>query len=188
MKTLRVPVIFAIVSLTVLLSGRGLASDSAPADGRLVKFLGGEAGFKLVSTTDKVEAYRVEAPITKPGQTVPGKKIDGYQILAGPIDLDTKPLAALRAAILDPGHYDWDIATACEFQPGVVIRFNGRNADGKAARVDLIFCFICGELETWQDGKRVDLKFFGNHRAPFVAAMRQLFPKDDEIQKLGSAQ
>ena len=160
------------------------AADTAPPDARLVKFFGGEAGFKLVSTSDKVEAYRVELPITKPGETAPGKKIDGYNILAGPLDVEAKPLAALRAAVLDPADYDWDIATACEFQPGVAIRFNARAADGKPTHVDLVFCFVCGELETWQDGKRLEIKFFGNHRVPFAAAMKKIFPKDEEIQKL----
>ena len=118
------------------------------------------------------------------GRDGAGKKIDGYKILAGPLDIEAKPLAALRTAVLDPANYDWDIATACEFQPGVAIRFNARAADGKPTHVDLVFCFVCGELETWQDGKRLEIKFFGNHRAPFNAAMKMIFPHDAEIQKL----
>jgi hypothetical protein len=184
MENFRVPFAALILSLAALSIQCARATDTAPPDARLVKFFGGEAGYKLVSSSDKVEAYRVELPITKRGETVPGKKIDGYKILTGPLDVEAKPLAALRAAVLDPANYDWDIATACEFQPGVAIRFNGRATDGKPTHVDLVFCFVCGELETRQDGNVLATRFFGNHRAPFNAAMKQIFRKDAEIQQL----
>jgi hypothetical protein len=95
--------------------------------------------------------------------------------------LGAETIKKLRAVLLDPTAYEFDVAKACEFVPGVGIRFVD-----KERTVDVVFCFECDVVairtsgsERWQGGGSFD-----PGRARFVAVMKQVFPDDKVIQEL----
>ncbi len=153
----------------------GAASEKR-LDRRVAKLLGGEKGVKVITTADKVEAYRIK-PEYGAGDDV--KKIAGFPLISGPHKVDAGHARVLRRVLFNSKTYMFDVAKACEFEPGIVIRFSG-----KSGMIDVVFCFSCEELKTELDGKRVGYEDFDRARGILVPVMKQIFPKDAEIQEL----
>ena len=166
----------------VLLSACQAHDPNHPSwDAEVGSFLGTDRIERMESATE-VRALRVDGFF----RTERGDRA----IASGfPIDAEGPPLTeAQRERFLtlarDSNHYLFDVAKACEFLPGVALRF-----DGPAGRLEVLLCFSCdewafaiptadGELESWEiednDAARVEL----------LRLARELFPQDEALSKL----
>jgi hypothetical protein len=83
-------------------------------------------------------------------------------------------------ALLANATYDWGVAKSCGFPIyGVKVSFFGTDE-----RVDVYFCFKCGDLAVAHDGEDLGRADFNNRSATFVKAVKELFPNDEAIQSL----
>ena len=182
-STMKTPLRLSLLSLLAFALATAMnhgtsAADKPETDPRIVKLFG-ENGANNAANADIQRAYRI-SDAKREGD----KRIDGYKVVSGPEEIEAKTWAGLRTLLLDPNIYDWDLAAGCEFQPGVAVSLDRASTRATAMPVDVLFCFNCDELQVWYGGKRVGMANFSNHRALFVRAMKQIFPKDPEIQKL----
>jgi hypothetical protein len=156
----------------------GLAAMSSCSeggvDGRVVELFGGKKSVEAISASTRVEAFRVEDLTTKDADA---KTIGGYRITAGPLKVDKAQAGALRSMLLSADSYQFDVAKACEFQPGAAVRFVGAEKT-----IDVLFCFGCDELGVYIDGKRIGGEDTDDIRAELVGVMRKVFPDDEVIQ------
>ena len=101
------------------------------------------------------------------------------RLARGPVPIDEASAHTLTDVLTDDDTYLWDIAKACEFMPGVALRY-GR--DGM--EVDVLLCFSCDELEVYRNGEKVGHEDFDPRRADLVRVAKRLFPDDEAIQGL----
>jgi len=146
-----------------------LACSHAPS-ARVRDLLGGDT---FPEPGARVTAYRIDGMREKGGET-----LHGYPVLAGPVAVDAASQDELRAVLTDDRTYLWDIAKACEFLPGVLVRSEGKET------VDVLFCFSCDELEVHRGAKKVGHEDFDPRRADLVRIAQRLFPDDPAIAKL----
>lgn len=173
--------------LSALLLGASLFLPScatANPPQRVVDLLGGPAAYALIDapTGDaRVEAYRILPPHLAGEIPVPADSIElhGHQVLAGPVSVDAESIALLSDVLTSDGTYEWDMAKACEFMPGVAIRY----VQGEL-QVDVLLCFSCDELGVYRNGKMVDIEDFDTRRADLVTVAKRLFPADEKIRAL----
>ncbi|MEE8104621.1 MAG: hypothetical protein V3T86_03705 [Planctomycetota bacterium] len=162
-----------VISLVLLAfvpacNGRGSA--------RVRDLLGGDAAYPLIADgAQTVTAYRIDG-MDRKGKT---NGVHGYPMLAGPVDVDKTSQRELADVLTSDGTYLWDIAKACEFSPGVAIRYE----DGGES-VDVLLCFSCDELEVYAGAEKVGHEDFDPRRADLVKVAKRLFPNDKQIQGL----
>jgi len=140
----------------------------------VTKLLGGDASVALIRDA-AITAYRIDGMGRGAG---PGKRLHGYPVLQGPVDVDEESRAALASVLLDDGTYEWDSSKTCEFLPGVLLRYE---AD---VPVDVLLCFSCDELEVFVGKRQVGHEDFDVRRPDLVRVAKRLFPNDPAIQKL----
>ncbi len=107
------------------------------------------------------------------------ERIHGYEVVSGPVAVPDALATRLAAVLLDDDTYEWEMSKACEFMPGVAVRWT--DATGTT---DVLFCFSCEELGIWCDGARAGHEDFDSRRAELAAVMKLLFPDDAKIQEL----
>ena len=171
-----------------LLLVTGLAGCAAKGPSGLVQrvetLLGGPASAALLTgsaPSDSVVAFRIDGTAwhnAGDGEDT-GERIYHWPVLGGPFPVDPAVVTSVGAVLADDGTYDWDRAKACEFAPGVVLRYTAGTDVS-----EVLFCFSCDELEIYRNGARVGHEDFDAARAPLVAAMKRLFPDDAKIQAL----
>lgn len=162
--------------LAILLLAAACASDR-PA-GRVVDFLGGAHAHDLIigAATARVEAYRIDGgPRMKP---TGGEEMHGYPVLAGPVAVDAKSRGELADVLTSDATYLWDVAKACAFMPGVLVRYEGTE------RIDVLLCFSCDELAIYRNGKLLNREDFDPRRKDLVRVVQRLFPADPALAKL----
>jgi hypothetical protein len=168
--------IIAIVALASLLVAPGCTSRVPP-------LMGGEDAVRLVGNSGsatKIEAYRIDGMAGWSNEeTDPRPKIHAYPIISGPVPVDDATAAMLADVLTDDSTYLWDIAKACEFLPGVALRYHGDGID-----VDVLLCFSCDELEVYRNGAEVGHEDFDPRRADLVRIAKRLFPEDETIKGL----
>jgi hypothetical protein len=138
---------------------------------RVSGLVGGEASVETIRTATNVTAYRLDGRLGAKAD----KSMHGYPVLAGPVEVDAASRATLADVLLDDDTYLWDVAKACEFMPGVLIRYEG---------LDVLLCFSCDELEVYVGNKQVGHEDFDPRRKDLVAVAKRLFPDDAAIGKL----
>jgi hypothetical protein len=170
---------FAILAVLGAAAFASCAEDGL--DRRVVKELGGKEVAHTLATAPRVLAYRVKPDPVKADAPEAKTAVAGYPVIGGAVALDAETSKNLRAVLLDPGAYEFGVAKACEFVPGVGVRFVGEERT-----IDVVFCFECDVLsiralgsERWQGGGSFD-----PGRARFVAVMKQVFADDKTIQEL----
>lgn len=162
-----------------------LAACTAPnaPSYRVEQLLGGSESTALLnhpSRAEKVEAYRIDGmAFMEDRADGAAETIHGFPVLSGPVPVDDASLATLSDLLTSDSTYLWDVAKACEFLPGVAIRYQ-RPPLG----VDVLICYSCDELEVYVDGKKTGHEDFDPRRADLVAVAKRLFPDDDKIQLL----
>ncbi len=139
---------------------------------------GGESNWAVVEAPEKVTAFRVIRPGILKYVQAP-ETIGGFEITDGPFDLDAAASADLRAILADESIYDFERAKGCDFDPGVAFRF------AKAgAALDVLLCFSCDDLASYEGTKRVGGEDFDRARPRLLAIVKRLFPTDEKLQAL----
>lgn len=149
----------------------------APPDERVVTLFGGKDAWSAVSSPTKVEAFRLKDKVFAPNDA--RKPFGGYPVTAGPIDVASKDAEELASVLRDETIYEWDSAKACEFQPGVAVRFTGAKET-----VEIVFCFSCEVLAVYRNDERVGSEDFDQARESLAAIVKRWFPDDKAIQSL----
>jgi hypothetical protein len=145
----------------------------------LVKLFGGEQAFEIFLGPKTVQAYRLNGHNRV---SPPAKGIDGYEILSGPVAVSEEHAGELKKILTDPDIYDWDPhpgIKGCEFAPGVALIYASEKGS-----LDVLLCFGCDQIRTYQNGKIVGGKDFDKVRAAIVAVVKKMFPDDAEIQAI----
>ena len=150
---------------------------------RVVDLLGGPEAYALIDapTGDaRVEAYRILPPHLAGEIPVPPDSIElhGHQVLAGPVSVDAESIALLSDVLTSDGTYEWDMAKACEFMPGVAIRY----VQGKL-EVDVLLCFSCDEWGFLHAGS-LRVEDNDDARRALVSLSRVVFPDDEVLRGL----
>jgi hypothetical protein len=148
-----------------------LACSHAPPK-RVRDLLGGGT---IAEGDARVTAYRIDGFARSSGAD---KSLHGYPVLAGPVDVDETAREILHDVLLDDDTYLWEIEKACEFLPGVLLRYEGEQT------VDVLFCFSCDELEVYRGDTKTGHEDFDPRRADLVRVAKRLFPGDPAIAKL----
>jgi hypothetical protein len=156
-----------------------LSTGCKDTDPQVASLYGGEATFEAIKSAKSIEAVRIDAKKHDEKLANSETAILGYPITSEPVKLTPEQIKTLAAILADPGTYRFDRAKGCEFLPGVALRTTA----GKQPVVILI-CFGCDELGIYLGGKRVGHEDFDDARGKLVALAKQIFPKDEEIQKL----
>lgn len=172
------PMTRRIVPLLALVLLLLVAGCNGTGSARVTALLGGDAAYRLIveaGAAESVTAYRLD-PM---GGAADARRLHGYAVTAGPIDVDEQSRGELASVLSSDGTYLWDIAKACEFMPGVLIRYQGGGET-----VDVLLCFSCDELEVYRAGKEVGHEDFDPRRADLVRVAKSLFPQDEAIAKL----
>lgn len=148
---------------------------AAAGDGEVVEALGGPLGYVTFKRARRAQAWRLgsgEGPATT-------ASLHGYGVLAGPVAVDAEQVRAL-AEVLESPRATRVSAKRCGFSPGVAVRWQ----DGAHA-LDVLICFSCDDLQYYFDGEVVDHPYdFMRVRPALVAAVKTMFPRDEELQAL----
>lgn len=146
---------------------------------RISTLFGSVENIAIVREAMRVEAYRVVPPAES-------KPIHDYispldfKVATGPTTVPEEMARELATSLLSPDTYSWGTAKACGYPVyGVKLSFFRGND-----RVDVFFCFQCGDLAVTRDGKRFGGGDFSQMTRPFVQAAKALFPDDAEIQAI----
>jgi hypothetical protein len=145
----------------------------------LVKLFGGQPSFDIFLEPKTVQAYRLNGYNRV---TPPAKGIDGFEILSGPVAVSEEHAGELKKILTDPDIYHWDPnpgTKGCEFAPGVALIYASEKGS-----LDVLLCFGCNQIRTYQNGKIVSGKDFDEVRAAIVAVVKKMFPDDAEIQAI----
>ncbi len=144
---------------------------------RMTQLVGGRQAMDIVARPDEVHAFRLGAPADLYDSSV--SEFATYPRTAGPVTLSKATVAKLSGALLSPGTYAWEYGKACRPQYGVLLTFSQRDDS-----VDVLFCFECDMLLFGRNSEAVGGEDFDFGRAVFVAAAKECFPDDQEIQAL----
>ena len=93
--------------------------------------------------------------------------------------LRREQVAKLRAVLLNPSSYEFEMAKGCMPDYGVRFQFVHQGRE-----VDVLLCFGCDILAVYDRGKKVGGEDFDTARLSLAAIVKTLFPKDDAIQAL----
>ena len=161
--------------LIVLIStGCAMAGTSTRADAFL-----GDRAVKILAGADRVEVFRV-TPTWEKSQTK--EKLAGYPLISTGKEQGKEFGAKLSEIVRDDSTYEWNIAKACEFAPGVAYRV----WSGKESIIVLI-CFHCDQIGVIPDEStptKIHVHDFDAGRAALVKLARTAFPDDKVIQGL----
>jgi hypothetical protein len=142
------------------------------------EFLGDRA-IKVLVAVDRVEVFRI-APLWEKKKDQDANFV-GYPLQATAKDQGKDYAVRLAGILKDDGSYDWGIAKACEFGPGVGYRI----WSGKDSIVVLI-CFQCNEIGVIPDESKptiLNAHSADPARPALLKLARQAFP-DDQILRL----
>ena len=156
-------------------------ADLSKTDSRVQALVGGEAAALLIADLSKAktcDAYRIDG-FAREAKGDDPTTLHGYPILSGPSPINDASRATLSNVLNDPNTYLWNVDKACEFLPGVALRFTGGNVN-----VDVLICFSCDELEIYTNGKQVGHEDFDPRRHDLLRVIKKLFPDDEVIQGL----
>jgi hypothetical protein len=167
-------VMFRYVALAVLPILVGCVDDP-----RVAGLFGGEATFAAIKSAKSIEAVRIDGKKHDEKLVGSDTALFGYPITSKPVQLTPEQIKTLGTILANPGTYSFDIAKGCEFLPGVALQTTAGKQE-----VVILLCFGCDELAIYVGGKRVGHEDFDNARGKLAALMKQVFPKDDEIQSL----
>lgn len=141
--------------------------------------LGGAEACRVVEQAAPATVRRVHVTLA-PLQVKPdGGRTFAVTEKAGAVSVvPARAAAALKAILLSDSTYD-AAAKLCDFTPTLRYSFE---ADGVTLDVDL--CFGCGDMQTRFNGKFSAISPFDPAYGRLVDISKELFPDDQEIQKL----
>ena len=147
----------------------------------------GDKTIDIIKGATKVELYRLDPrdysdpEMMKEGQE---KRFGGYAVKGRGEDQGEKFAQKAAALLFNADNFEFKVAKGCAFLPGVGLRF----WKGKET-ADLLLCYTCRELKVVApdpkaQGVKVPMAVFEHGRAAFVKLAKEMFPRDEEIQKL----
>ena len=163
---------------SLLLATLALAACGSGVSSRVAALFGGAEGWAAIETPEKVTAYRIVRPGVLQHVRAPDM-LAGFEVIAGPVDVEPDVAAELRAILADDAIYDWERAKGCDFEPGVAFRFAKGGSD-----LDVLLCFHCDEFAAYRGEKRLGGEDFDVARPRLVALVKRVFPGDEKIQAL----
>jgi len=149
----------------------------------LKRVFGGSAGWSILTSADRVEAYRIGKLPDPTSEDFSQARIEDFPILAGPVAVPSADVDILQRTLQDYETYDWKMAKGCIPAPGVRLDFIGDDQ-----RLSVLLCFECDILGSYVDGKLVGGEDFDHERPILVRTVRSLFPDDPKIQSLAEKQ
>ena len=155
--------------LLLLLSGCGATNA------QVREFLGTDI-VRILETADRVEAIRVDGSLESRDSVE--EKIGDYPITSVGPALSAEQIATLRGLIFDEANWQFDLAKACEFMPGVDYRFMVEDE-----QVDVLLCFSCDEWGFLHNG-RMCIEDNDRARPALLRLARESFPDDAALRDL----
>jgi hypothetical protein len=141
----------------------------------LVRSMGGKEAWDIVSTAEKVQAYRIEPPNSDWEPDT-----NNYVVTAGPIDIPVDVQADLSRLLTTHESMYWpDGQIGCLPVYGVRLKFQSARGE-----VDVNICFSCSYLEFAHNGKDTGGVLMGSVASKLAAVAKALFPDDEKIQKI----
>lgn len=142
--------------------------NSSPSS-EVREFLGPEI-VDILETAERVESLRIDDGTGEFGPGVP--RVSHYAVIATGPDLSAAQTERLRSLIFDGSNWDFHMAKACEFMPGVDFRVHSAGR-----QVDVLLCFSCDEWAFWHGDK---MRYEDNDRArrSLLHLAREAFPDD----------
>lgn len=148
-----------------------------PAETALVRLLGDAKAIEVVRNPDRVEVQRLTGEEVSHGVDEPS--LADFPPKGDVVKVPPQIAAIISANLLNPELYTWGRLPNCVPHYGVRLTyFRG------AERVDVLLCFECGSLETFWNQRSVTGQDFSHTYNLFGDAMKELFPKDAEIQAI----
>ncbi len=145
-----------------------------PPETALARLLGGAEAVDVVRNPDRFEVQRLK------GEVLPHSSSDSlanHPAQGDPFPVPPEIAARITAALLNPDAYAWGGAHMCDPVPGV--RLTWYRGDDQ---VDVLFCFECGILDTYWNERPIVSQGFDATYNDLAAAMKELFPDDQQIQ------
>jgi hypothetical protein len=151
----------------------------APRAPTLPELFGGAKNLALVRQPEKVVAHRLA--------DIPYEEIDEHTM---PWDfkpvgeaVEAPPEVAKRVAkaLTTRESYRWDDAVKACGWPTYGVRLDF--ISGKR-RIEVYFCFRCGDLAVVENGRRLGGRDFGPSQDQLAREMKAIFPNDEVIQAL----
>ncbi|WP_428304778.1 hypothetical protein [Lacipirellula sp.] len=168
--------LLALVALAAII---GAAYVAVAPRSPLMQVFNSAANMEVVRTAARVEARRVHLPA---GVEYPNDDIlpTDYVVAAASTQVPEPLVQILTERLLATATYEVDAAKACGLPVyGVMLSFF-RDEE----RVDVYFCFHCGDLAVVREGVVQGRGDFSKADDDFVRAAKELFPDDAEIQAI----
>jgi|GEM_PF-1425740 len=142
----------------------------------LIRLLGSAEAVDVVRHADRVDVQRLTGEVLSHTET---RSLSNHPAQSAPSPVPPELAARVTAALLDPDAYYWGGEHICLPEPGVRLTWH-RGDD----QVDVLFCFGCGILDTYSNERPVASKGMGPAYNDLAAAMKELFPNDEQIQAI----
>ena len=169
--------IAAPIILLILTSCGGQLSGRKSVE----SIVGGQSALQLVNNLKSIqscEAYRIDDSYPGESDLIFDKKINGYGVISGPVNLEIPDRSLMTKVLVDSGTYfDRMKPIDCLFRPGIAFRFLDASSE-----LNLLICFSCNELKFFSSGENVGRSYF--KQTEFKNLAKRLFPNDESIQLL----
>lgn len=168
--------LFAVI---VVVAAVGAIYVATVGPSPMSRLFGGGENMAIVREATRVEAYRVAPP---PGSKPMEDYISplDFEVAAGSVAVPAEMAKELATTLLSADTYNWGVMKECGYPVyGVKLSFFRGND-----RVDVFFCFQCGDLAVTRDDKKFGIGDFYHSKRSLVQAVKTLFPDDPEIQAI----
>ncbi len=167
---------FLVIGVVCAWSGYHLVVGADPL---VVELFGGADVVELIRSADKVEAYRIEGDLYAKPHDEHAPRIRGYEVLSGPVLVDSESHDELAKALTAAWTYWWIGGKPCIPQPGIALVFTKGDAE-----LEILVCFECDLLVVPRHNRSERVEDFDYGRPALVRIAKRLFPDDAAIQGL----
>lgn len=168
-----------LLAFVVVVAAAGAIYVAIVGPSPIPRLFGGLENMSIVREATRVEAYRVVPPPGSRPMEDNTSPLD-FKVVGGPTPVPAEMAKELATTLLSPDTYSWGAAKACGYPVyGVKLSFFRGND-----RVDVFFCFQCGDLAVTRDGHKFAVGDFYHARRSMAQAVKKLFPDDAEIQAI----
>jgi hypothetical protein len=147
-----------------------------PTETALVRVFGNAKAVEVLRHPDRVEVQRLVGKYLSGDTDV--SLLASYPAKGDAFQIPTDVASGISAALLNGENFGYRDMPNCATRYGVRLTYF-RGAD----RVDVLFCFECGVLETFWNQRSIHSQSFASYNL-FAAAMKELFPHDEQIQAI----
>jgi len=147
------------------------------------ELFGGKDAVEIVEHPDRVEVFRLngERKRRPVKDAVKEAQLDDFPPVSDAVPVPHDIALQVAATLISPESYHWLIGKLCI--PEYDVRFSFFRGD---QRVDVLFYFECDMLLILRNGQGISGGYFDYSHNFLASIMKQLFPKDEEIQAIPS--